>query len=240
LLSSFPGTPSLTLPTHLWSGKHSIKKDDFLTTIVQVPPKQHIPIAPFDPRTQTEAFTVSLEGLKGVRSNRFIDFTSTNVDSRSKIASVEYSCPRPRVYAGTRRPEEAGACRGCGSSPTCPVNISPSPFCRKNSKSWQRPRDQLSHFRSAPPCPQHPLRRRRRNHLRSHHARAPPCQFPVASNANWRIMLSHSSTRRAQAQDRSQPVAVMAYHRRWAKCKDLERQKRASRVHGLGQLKSSV
>ncbi|KAI0293782.1 hypothetical protein BC826DRAFT_910387 [Russula brevipes] len=47
-------------------GKHSIKKDDFLTTIVQVPPKQHMPIAPFDSRTQTEAFTVSLEGLKGV------------------------------------------------------------------------------------------------------------------------------------------------------------------------------
>ncbi|KAH9999180.1 hypothetical protein BJV74DRAFT_767310 [Russula compacta] len=47
-------------------GKHSVKKDDFLTTIVQVPPKQHIPISPFDPRTQTEAFTVSLEGLKGV------------------------------------------------------------------------------------------------------------------------------------------------------------------------------
>ncbi|KAH9959659.1 hypothetical protein BC827DRAFT_1134343 [Russula dissimulans] len=48
-------------------GKHSIKKDDFLSTIVQVPPKQHIPIVPFDHRTQTEAFAVSLEGLKGVR-----------------------------------------------------------------------------------------------------------------------------------------------------------------------------
>ncbi|KAI0270318.1 hypothetical protein BGY98DRAFT_894689, partial [Russula aff. rugulosa BPL654] len=50
-------------------GKHSIKKDDFLTNIAQVPPKQHIPIAPFDSRTQTEAFAVSLEGLKGVRSD---------------------------------------------------------------------------------------------------------------------------------------------------------------------------
>jgi hypothetical protein len=59
--------PPRTPLTHVWSGKHSIKKDDFLTTIVQVPPKQHIPIAPFDPRTQTEAFAVSLEGLKGVR-----------------------------------------------------------------------------------------------------------------------------------------------------------------------------
>ena len=56
------------------SGKHSIKKDDFLTNIVQVPPKQHIPIAPFDPRTQTDAFTVSLEGLKGVRLDQSFIF----------------------------------------------------------------------------------------------------------------------------------------------------------------------
>jgi hypothetical protein len=65
---------------HLRPGKHSIKKDDFLTTIVQVPPKQHIPIAAFDSRTQTEAFTVSLEGLKGVRSD-FLNSASTKVDS---------------------------------------------------------------------------------------------------------------------------------------------------------------
>lgn len=66
--------------THLRPGKHSIKKDDFLTTIVQVPPKQHIPIAPFDSRTQTDAFTVTLEGLKGVRSD-FLENASTKVDT---------------------------------------------------------------------------------------------------------------------------------------------------------------
>jgi hypothetical protein len=77
LIKGVPGTwkspsslpPSLTL---LKPGKHSIKKDDFLTTIIQVPPKQHIPITPFDPRTQTDAFTVSLEGLKGVCSPDFL------------------------------------------------------------------------------------------------------------------------------------------------------------------------
>ena len=70
----FPLRPPFISLTCLWSGKHSIKKDDFLTNIVQIPPKQHIPIAPFDPRSQTEAFTVSLEGLKGVRSDKFLDF----------------------------------------------------------------------------------------------------------------------------------------------------------------------
>ena len=58
-------SPPLPL-TSFFPGKHSIKKDDFLTTIIQVPPKQHIPITPFDSRTQSEAFAVSLEGLKGV------------------------------------------------------------------------------------------------------------------------------------------------------------------------------
>lgn len=44
-----------------------MKKDDYLTMMMQVPPKQKIRIAPFDQRTQREAFSVSLEGLKGVR-----------------------------------------------------------------------------------------------------------------------------------------------------------------------------
>jgi hypothetical protein len=48
-------------------GKHSMKKDDYLMTIMQIPPKQRIPITQFDSKTQREAFTVSLEGLKGVR-----------------------------------------------------------------------------------------------------------------------------------------------------------------------------
>ncbi|KAK2460327.1 hypothetical protein APHAL10511_007716 [Amanita phalloides] len=46
-------------------GKHSMKKDDFLSTTMLIPPKQRIPITPFDARTQRDAFTVSLEGLKG-------------------------------------------------------------------------------------------------------------------------------------------------------------------------------
>lgn len=45
-----------------------MKKDDvdYLTMMMQIPPKQKIAITPFDLRTQREAFSVSLEGLKGV------------------------------------------------------------------------------------------------------------------------------------------------------------------------------
>ena len=53
--------------THILTpGKHSMRKDDYLTTIMQIPPKQRVAITPFDQKTQREAFSVSLEGLKGV------------------------------------------------------------------------------------------------------------------------------------------------------------------------------
>lgn len=55
-------------------GKHSLKKDDYLSTIMQIPPKQRIPITPFDLKTQREAFSVSLDGLKGVCVLAVINF----------------------------------------------------------------------------------------------------------------------------------------------------------------------
>jgi hypothetical protein len=48
------------------TGKHSMRKDDYLQTMMLVPPKQKITIQKFDTRTQREAFSVSLEGLKAV------------------------------------------------------------------------------------------------------------------------------------------------------------------------------
>jgi hypothetical protein len=112
---------------------------------------------------------------------------------------------------------------------------------RKNSKSWQKLRAQLSLRRSAPLYPQRlQLHRRRRSHLCSHHARALPCRFPVELNANLRIMLSYSPTRRARAQDPSESVAVVAYRRHWAKCNDQAPQKRASLAYGPDRSKSSA
>ena len=45
-----------------------MRKDDFLATLMMVPPKQKQEIKPFSQKTTREAFSVSLEGLKGVRS----------------------------------------------------------------------------------------------------------------------------------------------------------------------------
>ena len=52
-------------------GKHSLKKDDYLVNMMLVPPKQRMRIHQFDAKTQEDAFTVSLEGLKGVRSKPY-------------------------------------------------------------------------------------------------------------------------------------------------------------------------
>ncbi|KAG9315203.1 hypothetical protein JVU11DRAFT_4333 [Chiua virens] len=65
-------------------GKHSMKKDDYLTTIMQVPPKQHIPIVPFDMRTQREAFTVSAEGLKGWNASALVLESAQAREDRKK------------------------------------------------------------------------------------------------------------------------------------------------------------
>lgn len=53
-----------------------MKKDDYLMTMMQVPPKQQSTITQFDLRTQRDAFSVSLEGLKGVRPLVFFGFAS--------------------------------------------------------------------------------------------------------------------------------------------------------------------
>ena len=43
-----------------------MKKDDYLATLMQIPPKQKTEIKPFTQKTSREAFSVSLDGLKGV------------------------------------------------------------------------------------------------------------------------------------------------------------------------------
>ncbi|KAH7919510.1 hypothetical protein BV22DRAFT_1133780 [Leucogyrophana mollusca] len=65
-------------------GKHSMKKDDYLATMIQVPPKQRIPIVPFDSRTQREAFTLSAEGLKGWNTSALIVESAQAREDRRK------------------------------------------------------------------------------------------------------------------------------------------------------------
>ena len=86
------------------TGKHSLKKDDSLTKIMLVPPKQKMRIAQFDLRTQEEAFTVSLEGLKGVRSPTSLLITNLNYF----ITSVEYQHSCLRIGSSPGRSKKEG------------------------------------------------------------------------------------------------------------------------------------
>lgn len=82
-----------------------MKKDDYLTTMMQVPPKQRIPITEFDERTQREAFTVSAEGLKGVRSSFSIPYSYLD-----DIAPVECGHFGRGVCTGKGRQEKTCTC----------------------------------------------------------------------------------------------------------------------------------
>ena len=105
-----------------------------------------------------------------------------------------YLSPHRHVRTG-----RSGCVPGLRIIPDVSINTSPH-VCRKNSKSWQRPRARLSHSWLAlhwPPLLL--LHQHQHNHILNHHARALPCQFPVVSNANLTIALSHSPTRRVLA-----------------------------------------
>lgn len=77
-----------------------MKKDDFLWDLVMQPPKQRIPIEPFDLSNEKmkEGFNVSSEGLKGVSFVIFWTFVSLPVLSFFACVVVFYS--RPASHAG--------------------------------------------------------------------------------------------------------------------------------------------
>lgn len=85
-----------------------MKKDEYLVTMMVVPPKQRTQITPFDQRTQREAFTVSPEGLKGVRNSSFSCYLISISLSITFLVESQHS--HRRIASGARRPEEAGSC----------------------------------------------------------------------------------------------------------------------------------
>ncbi|EMD33327.1 hypothetical protein CERSUDRAFT_67993 [Gelatoporia subvermispora B] len=80
-------------------GKHSTKKDDFLMTTMQVPPKQRIRIVPFDLKTQREAFSVSLEGLKGWNLNALIAESPQAREDRKKRKELKRQLAKAQSQA---------------------------------------------------------------------------------------------------------------------------------------------
>ncbi|KAG2149096.1 uncharacterized protein EDB93DRAFT_1240421 [Suillus bovinus] len=133
-------------------GKHSMKKDDYLTTMMQVPPKQRIPITEFDERTQREAFTVSAEGLKGWNASTLVVESAQAKEDRRKrkelkklaraqaqglvpggIPSAAGTLPPPQVapsntsQASTQQPPAASQLPPIHSKPHAPAVSIPPP-----------------------------------------------------------------------------------------------------------------
>ncbi|KAF8806988.1 hypothetical protein BYT27DRAFT_7101295 [Phlegmacium glaucopus] len=93
-------------------GKHSLKKDDSLTKVMLVPPKQRMRIAHFDSRTQEDAFTVSLEGLKGWNINTLVLESAQAREDRKKRKELkrlaklqaQQGGPLPQVSTPSQQP----------------------------------------------------------------------------------------------------------------------------------------
>nr|GAT60714.1 predicted protein [Mycena chlorophos] len=134
-------------------GKHSMKKDDFLAGIMQAPPKQHIKISQFDLKTQREAFSVSLDGLKGWNPSALIQESAQAREDRKRRKELKrlakahaqaaaqaaatgspaavpvVGTPRPTI--GTPRPSAVGTPRPAGVGVATPrATVVPTPPTR--------------------------------------------------------------------------------------------------------------
>ncbi|TFK20300.1 hypothetical protein FA15DRAFT_682613 [Coprinopsis marcescibilis] len=65
-------------------GKHSTKKDEYLTNIMLFPSKPWVQITPFDEHTQEDSFTVSQDGLKGWNINALVAESAQAREDRKK------------------------------------------------------------------------------------------------------------------------------------------------------------
>ncbi|KIM39802.1 hypothetical protein M413DRAFT_19587 [Hebeloma cylindrosporum] len=81
-------------------GKHSLKKDDYLTTMMLVPPKQRLRISHFDAKTQEDAFTVSLEGLKGWNVNALLLESAQAREDRKKRKELKRLAKLQALHGG--------------------------------------------------------------------------------------------------------------------------------------------
>ncbi|KAJ7274352.1 hypothetical protein B0H12DRAFT_1319342 [Mycena haematopus] len=118
-------------------GKHSMKKDDYLATIMQVPPKQRLQIAPFDLRTQREAFSVSLDGLKGWNIGTLVQESAQAREDRKKrkelkrLARAQLHAAQATAATGSPAPTPTlGTPRHRAASTPRPGPTTPRPASR--------------------------------------------------------------------------------------------------------------
>ncbi|KAA1467433.1 hypothetical protein DENSPDRAFT_244333 [Dentipellis sp. KUC8613] len=105
-------------------GRHSMKKDDFLTTTIQAPPKQLAYIKPFDLKTQQDAFSVSLEGLKGWNIHALVLESTQAREDRKKRKELKRLAKAQATGAAPLPPQPARSSTPVAAAPTPPARTS--------------------------------------------------------------------------------------------------------------------
>ncbi|KXN84733.1 hypothetical protein AN958_12160 [Leucoagaricus sp. SymC.cos] len=136
-------------------GKHSMKKDDYLTQAILAPEKQRTRIHPFDVRTQQEAFAVSLEGLKGWNVTALIVENAQAREDRKKRKELKRLAKAQQAQAAAAiqavagsssptvaQPQPLPAHRGASATPQIHPSISstPKPVATPRPQSSMVPR----------------------------------------------------------------------------------------------------
>ncbi|KAJ7494779.1 hypothetical protein B0H11DRAFT_918447 [Mycena galericulata] len=106
-------------------GKHSMKKDDYLAGIMQVPPKQRLQITPFDLKTQREAFSVSLEGLKGWNPSVLVPESAQAREDRKKRKELK-RLAKAQAQLHAAQAAAAGSPAPASAAPTGPGTPHPA------------------------------------------------------------------------------------------------------------------
>ncbi|THH16388.1 hypothetical protein EUX98_g9306 [Antrodiella citrinella] len=142
-------------------GKHSMKKDDYLTNMIQVPPKQRNNITPLDLRTQREAFSVSLEGLKGWNINVLVAESPQAREDRKRRKELKKQAkaqqmtgvtPGAAASAGNSVPTVVGT-PGASGHPPVARSSTPRPGSATSSRSGiPMPAQNSTQPRGTPPA----------------------------------------------------------------------------------------
>ncbi|EPQ54143.1 hypothetical protein GLOTRDRAFT_116773 [Gloeophyllum trabeum ATCC 11539] len=126
-------------------GKHSMKKDDYLTTMMQVPPKQRIAIVPFDARTQIDAFTVPTGGLVGWNINSLIEESPQAREDRKRRKEMKRQMKEKEKSLAPNGTTVPGQAPGSSRSQSIPPSNPGGPVTAGNTPRTGTARPNVPH-----------------------------------------------------------------------------------------------
>ncbi|KZS92596.1 hypothetical protein SISNIDRAFT_455827 [Sistotremastrum niveocremeum HHB9708] len=194
-------------------GKHSLKKDDYLTTLIQVPPKQKIDIQEFDANTQTQAFFVSLDGLKGYNPHALIQESDQAREDRKRRKEARKaqrsqlsSIATPGTFPATPGQGASSLATPAAGTPGMPYSV-PTPALtpvavQRRPSSDGNPVNGLPtpRFATASPVPNIRGVKRERDGFTAH--------SPTAMNGSFRSLDRAPKKRRIDHQPQQQPTPL--------------------------------